>query len=104
MKRTIASLATLAVLVSAAAAQTSYPTTPARSNADSVTNSTSTPDMSNTTPSGTNNGNSATTTTTTNDMNTNGSTLPRTASPLPLVSFSAVTALATGLWLKRRRA
>jgi hypothetical protein len=78
---------------------------------------------STTTPSGTNsNMNSTTTPSTTNDNYNNAPTtsgtgatnntdangtaktkLPATASPLPLLSLGSLGALASGLWLSRRR-
>jgi hypothetical protein len=113
MNRVTAAAVLLVALASPLQAQTSTTGT-ADSGGVVRTNMNST-----TTPSGTNSNmnenynNGATTTSgttstgaTDNDVNGTagtGSNLPATASPLPLLSLGSLGALASGLWLSRRR-
>jgi LPXTG-motif cell wall-anchored protein len=98
MKRTLSSLAMLVVLATPVLAQTSTSTTAPSPNTGSMNHM----------------NDSTTTTGGTYDHDTNGSNtpshtggtssdLPRTASPLPFVTFSGLLALGSGLWLSRRR-
>ena len=108
MKRTTAALVLLVILASPLQAQTSTMST-----ADSggvvrtnMNGTTTTPGTTN--PNDMNTTNSTTTTTnstTNNETSTSGtnSQLPRTASPLPLLSLASFGALASSLWLSRRR-
>ena len=122
MKRVTAAAILLVALASPLQAQTS---TTGTADSGGVTrtnmNSTTTPSGTNsnmnttTTPSNMNNNynNGATTTSgttstgaTDNDVNGSAGTrskLPATASPLPLLSLGSLAALASGLWLSRRR-
>jgi len=118
MKRVAAALVFLVALASPLWAQTS---TTGTADSGGVTrtnmNTTTTPSGTNsnmnstTTPSNANYNNGTTTTTTpstTNDTDVNGTAttskkLPATASPLPLLSLASLGALASGLWLSRRR-
>lgn len=111
MKRTIASLAVLAILATGAWAQTSDPYSNTTNN--NATTKTSTPGTSTTNADVIDNTN--TTNTTTTDANTttdatmntttdsNNDNLPATASPLPLLSLSGIGMIASGVWLMRRR-
>ena len=83
-------------------------TTPSGTNSNMNTTTTPSNNMNNTnynngatTPSGT-----TSTGATDNDVNGSAGTrskLPATASPLPLLSLGSLAALASGLWLSRRR-
>ncbi len=123
MNRTLATLAVMLALAGPVAAQTSSTsgtnsnmnqtspsaTTPNTTHPNNTPNNVSSPsNVSN--PNATNNGsdmNNPNGSTNTHNMDANGrtssSTLPRTASPLPLVAGAGVLSIATGLWLDRRR-
>ena len=102
MKRVIAALVLLVVLATPVKAQ----------NYNTTTGSTDSVGVKTTTPSNMNSTNGSTTTTDQNNMNndnmnnengTSSSTLPKTASPLPLLSLGSLGALASSWWLSRRR-
>lgn len=99
MKRVTAALVLLVVLATPVKAQ----------NYNTTTGSTDSAGVKTTTPSDMNSTGS-TTTTDQNNMNnmnnengTSSSTLPKTASPLPLLSLGSLGALASSWWLSRRR-
>lgn len=101
MRRIFASLALIVVLAAPVLAQTNtqnpnqdpnYQTNP--NNPANTTN-----DQNNTLTSP----NATTLDNTNNTSSTTDQTMPATASPLPLVLFSGLAALASGLWLGRRR-
>jgi len=104
MKRITAALVLLVVLASPLQAQTSTMGT-----ADSgvvrtnMNGTTTTPGTTN--PNDMDNTNSTTNSTMNNETSPSGtnSQLPRTASPLPLLSLASFGALASSLWLSRRR-
>jgi len=95
MKRTIASLAVLAILATGALAQTSDPY-----NSNPNTTPSSTPS---TTPNDNTLADPNASTTTTTDADVNSESLPATASPLPLLALNGLGMIATGAWLVRRR-
>lgn len=112
MKRALFFLAAVAVLCGPVAALAqddqyaqSQPTQQSQPQQQNMNQST-TPDQ--TTPSNTNNYNNTTTTTTTDQTQTGtdqtkDTSMPRTASPLPLVGSAGLLSLVSGLWLSRRR-
>ena len=98
MKRTLSSLAMLVVLATPVVAQTSTRPNTVTSNSQNAGSMNNANDSTATT-GGTydiTNGSSGTT-------GNSSSNLPRTASPLPFVTFSGLLALGSGLWLSRRR-
>jgi len=97
MKRTIASLAVLAVLATGAFAQTSDPYNNNTSNTNTTNTNTANPNSPDNTLADPN------ATTSTTDANMKDESLPATASPLPLLALSGMSMIATGAWLVRRR-